>query len=85
VPVCECLISGTPGNVLLADIHTAPQYRRQGLATQLLGAAAVHLQAQGVDKLYASVIKRSPVQMNLMRKMNAEFVRTVNVLPGIDL
>ena len=85
VPVCECLIAGTDGNVLLADIHTAPQYRRQGLAYQLLGAAGVHLHAQGVDKLYASIIKRNAMHSGLMRKLNAEFVRTVNVLPGIDL
>ncbi|MBR6524827.1 MAG: GNAT family N-acetyltransferase [Clostridia bacterium] len=85
MPVCECLIAGVPGNVLLVDVHTAPQYRRQGMAYQLLGAAATHLRAQGVDALYTRVFKRSASQMGLMRKLNGEFVRTINVLPGIDL
>lgn len=85
VPVCECVFTGAGDHATLLEVHTLPQYRRQGLAYQLLGAACVHLREMGVQTIYTHVFRRNQAQMALMRKLNGEFVRTVNFLPGIDL
>ena len=85
IPVCEAVFTGADGQATLIDVHTLPQYRRQGLATQLLGAACVHLQERGVREIYTHVFKGNPAQMGLMRKLNGQFVRTLYLLPGLNM
>lgn len=85
IPVSELLVTGSGESATLVHIHTLPQYRRQGLAYMLLGAACVHLRDQGVQYLYTHVFRRNVPQMTLMKKLNGQYIRTVNKLPGINI
>ena len=84
-PVCETIITGTGANATLLMIYTRSDCRRQGMAKQLLGAAASLLRERGVTTMYTHVFRRNAPQMALMKHLNAAFVRTVTALPGIDL
>lgn len=84
-PICETIITGTGTNATLLMIYTRSDFRRQGLAKQLLGAASALLRERGVITMYTHVFRRNVPQMALMRRLNATFVRTVTALPGIDL
>ena len=85
LPVCEAVFTGVGQDATLLMIYTRAEYRRQGMAGQLMNSAAQYLREQGVVNLYTHVFRRNAPQMGLMRHLNASFVRTVTALPGIDL
>lgn len=84
-PVCEAIFSGTGTNASLLMLYTRAEFRRQGLAKQLLGAAGHLLKERGVVTLYAHVFRRNAPQVALVKRLGGAFVRTVTALPGIDL
>ena len=84
-PICETIITGTGPAATLLMIYTRSEYRRQGMAKQLIAAASSLLQQRGVTVMYTHVFRRSAAQMALMRHLNASVVRTVTALPGLDL
>jgi len=84
-PVCETLITGTGYQATLIMVYTRSDFRRQGMAKQLLGAAASLLRERGVTTVYTHIFRRNAPQAALMKHLNATFVRTVTALPGIDL
>ena len=84
-PLTECIVTGTGANATLLMIYTRADMRRQGLARHLLGAASALLRERGVTMIYTHVFRRNVPQVNLMKRLNAAFVRTVTCLPGMDL
>ena len=84
-PLCECVITGAGANATLLMIYTQRDYRRQGLARQLIGAASALLRQRGVTMMYTHIFRRNQPQQGLMRHLGASFVRTVTALPGLDL
>lgn len=85
LPVSEVILTGAEETATLLHIYTLSNYRRQHIANQLLGAACGILSARGVKNIYAHVFRRNRPQVNLMDKLNASFVKTVNILPGMDM
>lgn len=84
-PICETILTGTGPNATLLMIYTRSDYRRQGLAKQLLGAVSALLRERGVTTMYTHIFRRNAPQVALMRRLNGAFVRTVTALPGMDL
>lgn len=84
-PVCELVLTGTGSAATLLMLYTRSDCRRQGYAKQLLGAAGALLRERGVITMYTHVFRRNLPQVNLMRRLNGTFVRTVTALPGLDL
>ncbi|MDD6683443.1 MAG: GNAT family N-acetyltransferase [Clostridiales bacterium] len=84
-PICETIITGTGANATLLMIYTRSDFRRQGLAKQLLGAASALLKERGVTQVYTHIFRRNAPQAALMKHLNGAFVRTVTALPGLDL
>lgn len=85
LPVCECIVTGAGANATLLMVYTRSDYRRQGMAKQLIGAASALLRQRGVTMMFTHVFRRNQPQQGLMRHLNATFVRTVTALPGLDL
>ena len=85
VPVSEVLLTGVGENATLLMIYTRSDYRRQGLAKQLMEAACAFLREQGVTTLYTHVFRRNAAQLGLMKHFGAFFIRNVVALPGLDL
>lgn len=85
LPVCECILTGTGQNVTLLMIYTKAEYRRQGMATQLLESAFNLLRERGVTTVYTHVFRRHTPQVKLVQHFGGNFLRTVTALPGIDL
>jgi len=84
-PVCEAVFSGTGVNATLLMIYTRSDFRRQGLAKQLLGAAGYLLKERGVVNMYTRIFRRNAPQVALMKRLGGTFVRTITSLPGMDL
>ncbi len=84
-PICEAVFTGTGENATLLTLYTRADYRRQGLARQLLEAAGTLLQQQGVMNVYTHIFRRNVPQVALMKRLGGAFVRTVTALPGMDL
>jgi len=84
-PVCETILTGTGSNATLLMIYTHSEFRRQGMAKQLIGAASALLRQRGVTMMYTHVFRRNVPQQGLMRRLGGTFVRTVTALPGLDL
>ena len=84
-PICETILTGTGANATLLMLYTRADFRRQGMAKQLLGAACALLRERGVTAVYTHVFRRNLPQMNLMNHLNATFVHTATLLPGMDL
>lgn len=84
-PICETIITGAGTNATLLMIYTRSDFRRQGLAKQLLGAASALLKERGVTMIYTHIFRRNQPQVALMKRLNGTFVRTVTALPGMDL
>ena len=83
--VCEALLTGEGETVTLVALHVRADFRRQGFAKAILGAAADILRPRGVAQVSARVFSRNAPQMALMRAAGGKKVRTVAVLPGITL
>ena len=84
-PVCECIVAGAGANATLLMIYTQGEYRRQGMAKQLIGAASALLRQRGVTMMYTHIFRRNLPQQGLMKHLGGTFVRTVTALPGLDL
>ncbi len=84
-PVSECVLTGAGSSATLLMIYTRSDYRRQGMAKNLLGAASALLRDRGVNTMYTHIFRRNVPQTALMRRVNGVFVRTVTCLPGMDL
>ena len=84
-PVCEAVLTGAGSSATLLMIYTRSDYRRQGMAKNLIGAASALLRERGVNTMYTHIFRRNVPQVALMRRLNGAFVRTVTALPGIDL
>ena len=84
-PVCETIITGTGTAATLLMIYTRSDFRRQGMAKNLIGAASAILRDRGVVVLYTHIFRRNLPQVALMRHLGGSFVRTVTALPGMDL
>lgn len=85
LPVAECVITGAGTNVTLLMIYTKAEYRRQGMAIQLLESAFNLLRERGVTQVYTHIFRRHVPQVKLIQHFGGSFLRTVNALPGIDL
>ncbi|MBO2516000.1 MAG: hypothetical protein CW338_01810 [Clostridiales bacterium] len=85
LPVCETVITGAGESAMLLHIYTLKDYRRQHMAEQLIGAASGILAGQGVKYMYAHVYRRNAPQAHLMEKLHATYVKTVTLLPGMNL
>ena len=64
-------------------MYVRSDYRRQGFAKSILGAAADILRPRGVTQVSARVFSRNAAQVGLMRSAGATRVRTLTLLPGI--
>jgi len=84
-PITECVITGAGSSATLLMIYTRSDYRRQGMAKNLIGAASALLRERGVNTMYTHIFRRNVPQNALMRRLNGMFVRTVTALPGLDL
>ena len=84
-PVCEAVLTGAGSSATLLMIYTRSDYRRQGMAKNLIGAASALLRERGVNTMYTHIFRRNVPQVALMRRLNGAFVRKVTALPGIDL
>ena len=84
-PVSEAILTGAGSTATLLMIYTRDQYRRQGMAKNLLGASCALLRERGVNTMYTHIFRRNVPQTALMKRLGGAFVRTVTALPGIDL
>lgn len=64
---CEISFWSGQSTAYLYDLYTEPEYRRQGMATELLARVAKTLQKKGVDKLWIQVSSRNLGAMALYR------------------
>lgn len=83
--VCEALLTGQGSAVTLVSMYVRADYRRQGFAKSILGAAADILRPRGVTQVSARIFSRHAPQVGLMRAAGAAKVRTISLLPGIYL
>ena len=83
--VCEALLTGQGNTVTLISLYTRADYRRQGFAKAILGAAADILRPRGVTQVSTRIYSRNQPQVNLMRAAGGAKVRSVALLPGITL
>lgn len=84
-PVCEALLTGQGDTVTLVALHVRADYRRQGFAKAILGAAADQLRPKGVTQVSARIFSRNVPQTALMRAAGAKKIRTLSILPGITI
>ena len=84
-PVCELLTAGTGTQAMLIAVYTRSEFRNQGMAKQLINQASAILRERGMEGMYAYIFRRNTPQVALMQGLNANFVRTTALLPGIDL
>ncbi len=84
-PVCEALLTGQGDTVTLVAMYVRSDYRRQGFAKAILGAAADLLRPQGVTQVSARIFSRNTPQVALMRAAGAKKIRSLSILPGITL
>ncbi|MCQ2453194.1 MAG: GNAT family N-acetyltransferase [Clostridia bacterium] len=84
-PVSEVLLAGQGDSVSLVGLYVRADYRRQGFAKAIIGAAAEQLRSHGVEHISANIFSSIPAQTALMRAAAARKIRTVAVMPGADL
>ncbi len=84
-PVCEAVFTGAGDQVTLTTLYTHAQYRRQGMAAQLIGAASAILKERGVHMIYTHIFRRNLPQAGLMKRLNGVLIRPVVMLPGLDI
>ncbi len=84
-PVTELLTAGTGMNASLLQVYTRAEFRRQGMAKQLIWQAAGILRERGMSGIYAHIFRRNMPQVYMLKGLGASFVRTVALLPGLEL
>jgi len=83
--VSEALLTGDGQNVTLVSMYVRSDFRRQGFAKSLLGAAADILRPRGVTQVSARIFSRNAPQVALMRAAAGKKIRTLSLLPGLNL
>lgn len=83
--VAEVLLTGEGDKVTLVGLYVRADYRRQGFAKAILGAAADILRPRGVTQVSARIFSRNAAQVGLMRAAGGVKVRTLAILPGISI
>ena len=83
--VCEALFTGEGQNVTLVSLYVRRDYRRQGFARAIIGAACDILRPRGVLQISARIYSRNAAQLGLMKAADARKIRTVTLLPGTKL
>ena len=83
--VCEALLTGQGETVTLVSLYVRGDYRRQGFAKAILGAAADILRTRGVTQVSTRIFSRNQPQAALMRAAGGKKIRTLSILPGISL
>ena len=66
-------------------VYVRSDYRRQGFAKAIIGAACDILRERGVVQISTRAFSRNAAQMGLMRAAGAKKIRTTAVLPGLPL
>ena len=84
-PVCEALFTGQGTEATLVGLYVRADYRRQGFAKAIIGAACDILRERGVMQITTRAFSRNAAQMGLMRAAGAKKVKTTAVLPGLPL
>lgn len=83
--MCEALFTGEGQNVTLVSLYVRRDYRRQGFARAIIGAACDILRPRGVLQISARIYSRNAAQLELMKAADARKIRTVTLLPGTKL
>lgn len=83
--VAEVLLTGQGSTVTLVSMYVRSDYRRQGFAKSILGAAADLLRPRGVTQVSTRIFSRNAPQVGLLRAAGGTKVRTLSILPGIYL
>ena len=83
--VCEALFTGEGQNVTLVSLYVRADYRRQGFAKAIIGAASDILRPRGVTQISTRIYSRNAAQVALMRAAAGKKIRTVALLPGISI
>lgn len=84
-PVCEALFTGAGASATLVSLYVRQDFRRQGFAKAIIGAACDILRPRGVTQLATHVFSRNVPQTALMRAAGGKKIRTVAALPGVTL
>lgn len=84
-PVCEALFTGQGTEATLVGVYVRSDYRRQGFAKAIIGAACDTLRERGVMQITTRAFSRNAAQMGLMRAAGAKKIRTTALLPGLPL
>ena len=84
-PVCEALFTGRGPEATLVGLYVRSDYRRQGFAKAVIGAACDILREKGVQQISTRAFSRNAAQMGLLRSAGAQKVRTTAILPGLPL
>ena len=83
--VSEALLTGEGATVTLVSMYVRADYRRQGFAKAILGAAADILRPRGVTEVSARVFSRNAPQVALMKAAGGRKIRTLSILPGMKI
>ena len=83
--VCEALFTGEGQNVTLVSLYVRADYRRQGFAKAIIGAASDILRPRGVTQISTRIYSRNAAQVALMRAAAGKKIRSVALLPGITI
>ena len=83
--VCEALFTGEGQNVTLVSLYVRADYRRQGFAKAIIGAASDILRPRGVMQISTRIYSRNAAQVALMRAAAGKKIRSVALLPGISI
>ena len=83
--VCEALFTGEGQNVTLVSLYVRADYRRQGFAKAIIGAASDILRPRGVTQISTRIYSRNAAQVALMRAAAGKKIRSVALLPGISI
>ncbi len=84
-PVTELLTTGAGAQATLVEVYTRREHRRQGYAKNLIALAGGILRERGAETVYTHIFRRNVPQVSMMKRLNAEYVKTLSLLPGLDL
>ena len=76
---------GEGQNVTLVSLYVRADYRRQGFAKAIIGAASDILRPRGVTQISTRIYSRNAAQVALMRAAAGKKIRSVALLPGISI
>ena len=83
--VGEGFFSGQGASASLLGLYVMPNYRRLGIAKNLIAAGMQALGQKGVGRVDAAVLRRNAPQCHLAQSCRATFIRTRNLYPGVNI